>query len=183
MNIQSTPLAGACLIETEPFQDHRGKFARLFCQQELKKVLNGKVLEQINYSVTVKKGAIRGLHFQYPPMAEVKMARCIRGTVFDVIVDLRKRSPTFLKWHGETLSQDNMKMMYVPEGFAHGFQTLEDNCELLYLHTASYSPKDEGGLRYDDPMIQIEWPLDVTEVSEKDSNYPFLTSDFAGIFL
>ena len=107
--------------------------------------------------------------------------KCLRGSVFDVIVDLRRDSETLLQWYGEILSGDNLKMMYVPEGFAHGFQTLEENTELLYLHTEFYSPEHEGGVRYNDPMINIAWPLEVTEISEKDQKYPLLSEDFEGV--
>ena len=121
------------------------------------------------------------MHFQYPPKAEVKLVRCLRGSIFDVIVDLRRDSKTFLQWYGKKLSGENMMMLYVPEGCAHGFQTLEDNCEMLYLHTEFYSPSHEGGLRYNDPKIGIQWPLEVTEISRRDESYPLLPPDFAGV--
>ena len=136
---------------------------------------------QINHSLTRKKGAIRGLHFQYPPKAEIKVVKCLSGSVFDVIVDLRRNSSSFLQWHGEVLSSENEKMMYVPEGFAHGFQTLEEDTELLYLHTEFYSPEHEGGVLYNEPMINVSWPLDVTDISTKDNNYPLLSTSFEGI--
>ena len=174
MRIDKLSLEGAFVIESEPFIDDRGIFARVFCQHELQNILHGKNIVQINHSMTKQKGAIRGMHFQYPPKSEIKMVKCLRGTVFDVILDLRRDSPTFLKWHGEILSAENMKMMYIPEGFAHGFQTLEDNCELLYLHTEFYSPEYEGGVRYNDSKIGIKWPLELTEISDKDRGYPLL---------
>lgn len=183
MDINPAHLTGVHLIETSSFLDHRGKFARFFCKKEFKDLLKDKDIEQVNYSLTAQKGAVRGLHFQHAPMAEVKMLRCLSGSVFDVMVDLRKDSPTFLKWCGEIISQENMKMMYVPEGFAHGFQALEDDCELLYLVTAPYSPEHEGGLRHDDPMINIDWPLETTEISEKDRSHPLLKFSFKGIVL
>ena len=181
MRINKLPLEDAFIIEPEPFMDDRGVFARVFCQHELQNILHGKNIVQLNHSLTRQKGAIRGMHFQYPPMAEIKMVKCLRGSVFDVIIDLRKGSPTFLKWHGEILSSENMKMMYIPEGFAHGFQTLQPNCELLYLHTEFYSPEHEGDVRYNDPKIGIKWPLEVTEISDKDERYPLLTQIFGGI--
>lgn len=181
MRINKLPLEDAFVIEPEPFTDDRGIFARVFCRHELQSILHGKNIVQINYSLTRQKGAIRGMHFQRPPKAEIKMVKCLRGSVFDVMVDLRSDSSTFLKWHGEKLSADNMKMMYIPGGFAHGFQTLEGNCELLYLHTEFYSPGHEGGVRYNDPKIGIKWPLEVTEISDKDGGYPLLTQDFGGI--
>ena len=161
--------------------DDRGLFARVFCQNELLNILHGKNIVQINHSLTKQKGAFRGMHSQYPPKAEIKIVKCLRGSVFDVIIDLRKGSPTFLKWHEEILSSENMKMMYIPEGFAHGFQTLEENCELLYLHTEFYSPKHEGGVRYNDPKVGIKWPLEVRDISERDKKHPLLAEDFQGI--
>ncbi|MCK4430754.1 MAG: dTDP-4-dehydrorhamnose 3,5-epimerase family protein, partial [Candidatus Aminicenantes bacterium] len=153
------------------------------CQRELQNMLHGKNIVQINHSMTRQKGAIRGMHFQYPPMAEIKMVKCLHGSVFDVMIDLRQGPSTFLKWSGEILSADNMKMLYIPEGFAHGFQALEENTELLYLHTEFYSPEHEGGVRYDDPVINISWPLEVADISEKDQSHPLLSKDFEGIVL
>lgn len=181
MKINHTPLQDAFIIEPEPFKDDRGLFARVFCQQELQHILHNKNIVQINHSLTRQKGAIRGMHFQKPPKAEIKMVKCLRGSVFDVIIDLRKGSPTFLKLHGETLSSENMKMLYIPEGFAHGFQTLEENSELLYLHTEFYNPEHEGGVRYDDPKVGIKWPLKVTDISKRDRYHPLLGEDFLGI--
>ena len=178
MKIKPTPLQDAFIIELEPVTDDRGLFTRVFCQQELRNILHDKNIVQINHSLTRQKGALRGMHFQYSPKSEIKMVKCLCGSVFDVIIDLRKGSPTFLKWHGEVLSAKNMKMMYIPEGFAHGFQTMEGNCELLYLHTEFYSPEHEGGVRYNDPKIGIKWPLGVTDISERDKNHPLLGEDF-----
>jgi dTDP-4-dehydrorhamnose 3,5-epimerase len=183
MKIINTPLQDAVVIETEPFVDDRGRFTRIFCQNELRNILNGKNFVQINHSLTLKKGAIRGMHFQYPPKAEIKMVKCLSGSVFDVIIDMRKGSPTFLNWHAVTLSPENMKMIYIPEGYAHGLQTLEENCELLYLHTESYSPEQESGVRYNDPKIGIKWPLEPNEISDKDKRYALLPQDFGGIQL
>jgi dTDP-4-dehydrorhamnose 3,5-epimerase len=183
MRFSKIPFSGAWLVETEPFQDHRGKFVRFFCQNELRDIHNGRPIDQISYSLTVKKGTIRGIHYQFPPNAEIKLIRCLNGSVFDVIVDLRQNSPTFLKWHGEILSRENMKMLYVPQGIAHGFQTLEENCEMLYLHSGFYSPSQQAGLRFDDPKIGIQWPLEVTEISERDLNFSPLTSGFSGVIL
>ena len=181
MRINKLLLEGAFVIEPEPIIDNRGIFARVFCRQELQNMLHGKNIVQINHSVTKQKGAIRGMHFQRPPKAEIKMVKCLHGSVFDVMIDLRQGSSTFLKWSGEILSADNMKMLYIPEGFAHGFQTLEENCELIYLHTEFYSLEHEGSVRYDDPKIGIKWPLRVTDVSEKDQKQQLLSSNFKGI--
>lgn len=183
MKFYPLSLKGAFIIEPEPFEDHRGKFSRIFCQDELKQIGHYKNIVQINHSMTRQKGAIRGMHFQKPPKAEIKMVRCIQGSVFDVIIDLRHNSPTFLKWHGEVLSAENMKAMYVPEGFAHGFQTGEENVELLYFHTEFYSPEYEGGVRYDDPLVNILWHSKPTDVSVKDQNYPLLSYQFEGLVI
>ncbi len=176
-----TPLKDAVVVEPEPFKDERGSFARIFCQQELHAVLGKKRIVQVNHSRTGRKGAIRGMHFQWPPRSEIKMVKCVFGAVLDVIIDLRKKSPTFLRWHGEVLSKENMKMMYVPEGFAHGFQTLEEQTELFYFHTEYYSPAHEAAVRFDDPMIGIKWPLAVTDISTRDAQHAFLDDDFQGV--
>jgi dTDP-4-dehydrorhamnose 3,5-epimerase len=183
MKILESPFKNAFVLETEPYIDHRGKFARIYCQDELKQIGHDKQIVQINHSLTRKRGAVRGMHFQYPPKAEVKMVKCLRGSVFDVIVDLRQDSPSFLQWYGGVLSDDNLKMMYVPEGFAHGYQTLEENSELFYFHTEYYSPEHEGGVRYNDPRINITWPIEVTEISEKDQKYPLLSEEYEGILV
>ena len=172
MIIHPLPLDGAARIEAEPFQDHRGLFARFFCTRELGRLFGERQIVNVNLSRTLQTGAIRGMHFQYPPHQEMKLVRCLRGAVFDVLIDLRPDSPTFLKWHGEVISAANMKMLCLPEGFAHGFQVLEPYSEVLYLHTAFYAPDAQGGLRYDDPAVGIEWPLKVTEISQKDASHP-----------
>jgi dTDP-4-dehydrorhamnose 3,5-epimerase len=181
MNIISIPLKDAFIIETGLIKDKRGSFARFFCFEELIEINKGNNIKQINYSMTKKKGSIRGLHFQYPPKSEIKMVRCLKGKVFDVIVDLRKSSKTFLKWHGEILSEENMKMVYIPIGFAHGFQSLTGNCEMLYLHSEYYSSQHEGGIRYNDSKVNITWPLLLTEISDKDKTYSLLEEDFKGL--
>ena len=183
MKILGNPFESAFVLEAEPYVDHRGQFARIYCQNELRQIGHYKQIVQINYSLTRERGAIRGMHFQYPPKDEIKIVKCLHGSVFDVIVDLRSDSDTFLQWYGEVLSDENLKMMYIPEGFAHGFQTMEENTELLYLHTEFYSPEHEGGVRYNDPMISIAWPLEITEISEKDGTYPLISEQFKGILL
>lgn len=174
MIFRKTKLSGAFIIDLEPFQDQRGLFARTFCQKEFAAMGHRKDFVQFNHSRTTQKGTIRGLHYQKAPHAEIKLIRCIRGAVYDVIVDLRKDSPSFLEYIGIELSAENMRMIYVPEGFAHGFQTLENNTELIYHHTAFYFPDAEGGLKFDDPKLGIEWPLPTTEISEKDNKYALL---------
>jgi len=181
MIFAQTPLAGAYCIDLQPFSDDRGWFARFYCKEEFSSIGHTKEWVQMNHSASNEKGTLRGLHFQLPPYREIKMVRCIRGAVLDVIVDLRQGSPSFLSWFAQELSAENRKMLYIPEGFAHGFQTLTDNAELIYLHTEFYRPNAEGGLRYDDPALGIHWPLDVTVVSERDSKHPFIDKNFKGI--
>lgn len=183
MKIKDTPIEGLKILIPDINDDERGYFRRVFCQKELLSIKENLIIEQINHSLTKKKGTIRGMHFQYPPHAEIKIIRCTKGKIFDVAVDLRKNSKTFLKWHGEILSAENMKSILIPEGFAHGFQTLEDDCEMVYLHSKSYCKDFEGALRYDEPKINIKWPEKVTMVSERDSKHTFIQDDFAGINL
>jgi dTDP-4-dehydrorhamnose 3,5-epimerase len=165
------PLSGAFRVELEPRGDVRGFFARLFCAEEFtaRGLVKGWV--QCNTSFTAAQGTVRGLHFQRPPMAETKLLRCIRGAIFDVIVDLRAGSPTFGQWHGELLDDQNRTMICVPEGFAHGFQTLTSDVEMLYFHSAPYSAAHEGGLRWDDARVAVDWPLGVTEISGRDAAF------------
>lgn len=158
-------------------------FERIFCENEFKEISHSKNIVQINHSLTKDVGAVRGMHYQNPPMAEIKMVRCISGSVYDVIIDLRKGSETFLRWNGKILSSENKRMMYIPEGFAHGFQTQEPNCELFYFHTEFYNPDHESAVRFDDPRVGIKWPLDVTEISERDRNHPLLSENFKGILV
>lgn len=174
---------GLALIDAEPFVDSRGAFTRFFCAEELSNQLGSKSIVNVNFSKTVNKGSVRGLHFQYPPKAEAKFVRCIRGRVFDVIVDVRKGSTSYLKWYGFELDSSRQNMVYVPEGFAHGFQTLESNAELLYLHTEYHSRINEDGLRYDDPLLGIRWPLKISDVSEKDNNHQYLSTKFKAVNL
>ncbi len=176
-----TKIEGLYTIEPEPFEDKRGKFFRVFCKDEFNKIGHLKEIVQINQSYTKNRGTIRGMHFQYPPKAEIKIVKCTSGSVFDVAIDLRRNSSTFLKWHSDVLSSENMKMMYIPEGFAHGFQTLENNCELIYFHTEFFNPKYEGGVNYYDPKVNIQWPLDITGISENDKKISFLNENFKGI--
>lgn len=181
MKFLETPLPGAYLIELEPLRDERGLFARTFCQEEFSRIGFQKRIVQINHSVTRKKGSIRGIHYQLPPASEAKLIRCIHGRVFDVMMDLRSASPNFLRHYGVELSKDNMRMVFIPEGFAHGFQTLTDDAELLYHHSEFYTPHCERGLRYDDPALAINWPLPVSEVSVKDQSYPLIDASFMGM--
>ena len=155
MLVTKTPIAGLVIVESTPHRDDRGSFNRFFCDRELGSCIGDRRIVQINHSLTAEVGAVRGMHYQSPPYAEMKLVRCIRGRVLDVAVDLRQGSPTFLQWYAKDLTPDNGLMMVVPEGCAHGFQILEANSELLYLHTAVYTQKAEGGVRYDDPAFEI----------------------------
>ncbi len=181
MIFHSTFINDLYLIELEIFKDQRGWFARSFCKDEFKKIGHTKEWVQMNHSFTNHIGAIRGMHFQLPPYTETKLVRCISGSVYDVAIDLRKNSPTFLKWFGTEISAENKKMILIPDGFAHGFQALTNNCELIYHHTNFYTPDAEGGIRYNDPLIGVKWPQEVSDISEKDSKYVFLKEDFKGI--
>jgi dTDP-4-dehydrorhamnose 3,5-epimerase len=183
MKIEKTKITDIVVIHSEPFKDERGFFNRIFCQKELEAIRPGIVIAQINHSMTKTKGTIRGMHFQYPPHAEMKIIRCVKGSIFDVAVDLRKDSPTFLQWHGEVLSAENMKALVIPEGCAHGFQSLEDDIEMIYLHTQLYSKQSEGAIQYNEPRVNIQWPLDTTTVSEKDMSYQPLSNSYEGIVL
>ncbi|MDG4595642.1 MAG: dTDP-4-dehydrorhamnose 3,5-epimerase [Candidatus Contendobacter sp.] len=181
--ILDTPIPGVKRIQRQPLGDHRGYFERLFCARELQPLLAGRSIVQINHSLTSRRGAVRGLHFQHPPHAEIKIVSCLRGEVFDVAVDLRQGSATFLHWHAAILSADNHQTLLIPEGCAHGFQALEPESELLYLVTAFYAPEAEEGLRYDDPRLAIAWPLPVTDLSLRDQHHPLINADFSGLRL
>ena len=183
MRIEPTPLSGAAEIRCTPIKDERGWFARFFCQDALFSLNGGRPIQQINSSLTLKRGSIRGLHFQYAPHAEDRVVRCISGRVFDVLVDLRRDSPTLGRWHGVILDAAEMNMVYIPRGFAHGFQSLEDHCQLLYLHTEFHAPEHEGGFRYDSPALGIQWPLAVADLSMRDRTLSCLEPSFEGLDL
>ena len=180
-DILATPIAGLHVLQRKPIGDSRGYLERLFCMDELQALLPGRRIEQVNHTLTRSRGTVRGLHFQHPPHAETKFVSCLRGEVFDVAVDLRRDSPSFLRWHGEVLSADNHRTLMIPEGFAHGFQTLADDCEMLYFHTAAYDPAAEGGLHPADPRLAIEWPMPVAGLSSRDAGHPLLNDAFSGI--
>jgi dTDP-4-dehydrorhamnose 3,5-epimerase len=181
MIFSETPLKGSHVITIESRSDERGWFARYYCEHEFEQIEHKAAWVQMNQSTNYKKGTLRGLHFQYAPFKEIKLVRCIVGAVADVIVDLREGSPTFLQHFMVELSELNGKMIYIPEGFAHGFQCLTDNCTLLYHHTSFYNPEAEGGMRYNDPLLHIQWPIEVTVISERDSTHPHIDSSFKGI--
>ena len=181
--VTDLPLTGLKLIERQRLGDARGFLSRLFCSDELTVIGWHKTIAQINHTFTSQRGTIRGLHFQVPPYAEMKLVSCIRGKVWDVVVDLRYKSPTFMQWHAQILSAQNGHALLIPEGFAHGFQTLKNDCELLYMHTEVYAPQAEAALRFNDERLAIMWPLPVAEISVRDRGHPLLTSKFNGIKL
>lgn len=174
-------IEGVKRINLNSFDDQRGSFTKLFCQQTIAPLISGKSIAQVNYSVTDNIGTIRGMHFQFGSAKESKVIRCLKGRVYDVLVDVRRNSPTFLQWQAFELSADNADILIVPEGVAHGFQTLEMNSELLYLHTAPYTPNCEGGLLYNDPSLAIDWPLTVSNISERDMSFALIDSRFTGV--
>jgi dTDP-4-dehydrorhamnose 3,5-epimerase len=179
----TTPLSGVVLVQRKILADQRGFLSRFYCADEFREISVDKPIAQINHTLTRQKGAVRGLHFQYPPYSETKLVSCLKGEILDIAVDLRPSSPTFLHWHGEILSGENRKSLLIPEGFAHGFQALTEDCELIYLHTAAYQPGAEGALNVRDPKLNITWPLPFTDISERDNNHPFIGPDFQGIIL
>jgi dTDP-4-dehydrorhamnose 3,5-epimerase len=174
-------LGGSYTIDIDTFSDERGWFARYYCKKDFQEIGHQKEWVQLNHSFTKQKGSIRGMHYQLPPFSEIKLVRCIHGSVFDVIVDVRKNSTTFLQWFGVELSAENKKMIYIPEGFAHGFQTLTDDCELLYHHSEFYTQGSEAGILYNESLIKIKWPMNVNVISKRDLQHPELTKSFKGI--
>jgi len=181
LGIEPTPLEGLFVVQRRLQEDSRGYFSRFFCSEELADCGFTLPVAQINHTLTRRRGAARGLHFQRQPHAEDKLVSCLRGEVWDVAVDLRRGSPTFLRWHAERLSADNHRSLLIPQGFAHGFQALSDDCELIYLHSRAYHRESEGGLNLADPALAIAWPLPFADVSERDTGQAFLTIDFPGL--
>jgi len=178
--IEACPLDGLRIITQRPIADARGHLTRLFCETDLQQTgWNGPVA-QSNLTLTRKRGSLRGLHFQHPPCAEDKIITCLRGQVFDVAVDIRRDSPSFLRWHGIVLSAEAHNALYLPKGFAHGFQTLTDDVEMLYFHSAPHAREYEAGLNAMDPALGIEWPLPLADISDRDRNLP-ATTEFKGI--
>ncbi len=182
-SIADLPLAGLKLIERQRLGDSRGFLSRLFCAEEMAAAGWTDPVAQINHTRTATRGTVRGMHFQHPPHAEMKLVSCIRGEVWDVAVDLRDGSPTFLRWHAETLSADNRRAMLIPQGFAHGFQALTDEVELLYCHSAAYCATADAGLNPLDPRLGIGWPLPVDGLSTRDAAHPKIASGFEGVRL
>ena len=182
-SVTDLPLAGLKRIARNQIEDDRGFLCRIFCAEELAEVGWNKPIAQVNHTYTIRRGTVRGMHYQRKPSTEMKLISCIRGEVLDVAVDLRVGSHTFLHWYSEILSVGNKSALLMPEGFAHGFQTLSDEVELIYCHSAAYSPDAEAGLNPKDPMLAITWPLTITEISLKDAKHPLIDSNFQGVFL
>jgi dTDP-4-dehydrorhamnose 3,5-epimerase len=175
MRFEECPVPGVWVVGLTPFDDERGRFARAFSEEEFAAQGLETHVSQVNISRNRAAGTIRGMHLQRAPHEEVKMVRCIQGAVFDVAVDARPDSPNYLAWHARELSADNGLLMYVPKGFAHGFQTLTDGATIMYLTSAPYEPAAESGLRWNDPAIGIDWPLPLAAISDKDAAIPLVT--------
>jgi len=178
-----TPLPGLMVLKRELIQDSRGSLTRLFCNRELLHCGWQTPVAQINHTSTAQKGTIRGMHFQKPPHQEKKLITCLQGEIWDVAVDIRADSPTFLQWYGCRLSAGNLLSFLIPEGFAHGFQTLTDSVVLVYCHSSEYNAHAEGGLNPQDSRLMINWPVAVTEISKRDRSHPDIPKDFAGVCL
>lgn len=179
--ISETILPGVFVLERKPLVDERGWLERMYASDDLAEVLGSRSIEHVNRTFTRAKATVRGMHYQAPPSAEAKIVSCLRGAAFDVAVDVRRDSPTLLQWHAEMLDAENRRSLFIPEGFAHGFQALSDDCELLYFHTAPYDPKAERGLHPQEPRLAIAWPLAIEHLSERDSSHPLLGAEFGGI--
>ena len=174
MRFTETPLKGSYLVDGDRWGDNRGWFSRVFCRRAFEEIGHDKEWVQINQSFTEAAGTVRGMHYQRPPHEEIKLVRCIAGAVLDVIVDMRPGSSTYLQWTSAILSRENQRALYIPEGFAHGFQALEDNSELIYCHSEYYAPEAEGGLRFDDPALAIEWDREPINISGRDKGFPLV---------
>ncbi|OGV52720.1 MAG: dTDP-4-dehydrorhamnose 3,5-epimerase [Lentisphaerae bacterium GWF2_52_8] len=181
MKLKTSAIPDVVVLTPKPFEDHRGSFTKLFGFPELHAIMGSRTIRQVNRSITKERGMIRGLHYQNPPFAEMKIVSCLRGKVWDLALDLRKDSETFLQWTAFELSAENRRMIVIPEGFAHGFQALEPESELLYFCTADYVPAAEGGVRFDSPPMNIPWPLKPQGLSERDLAMPEIATGFKGI--
>lgn len=180
LNFKTTPISGLYIVSPNIIEDERGIFYRTFCADEFKEIdFDGKFV-QMNHSINFKKGTLRGMHFQKPGASEEKLIRCTRGEIFDVVVDIRSNSPTFLKYFAVELNENNKLMLLLPKGCAHGFVTLKDNSEVQYCHTQFYNQSEESGLRYDDPLINISWPCKIINISNRDLSHKYLSSSFSG---
>ena len=180
MNFHKTTLQDAYIVELQSHSDARGHFARIWCRQEFAKHGLATDFVQGNMSINPKAGTLRGMHYQTPPHGEVKLIRCVRGAIYDVIVDMRPSSPTYRQWIGVELTPSTFRMLYAPAGFAHGFLTLTDDTEVTYLVSSYYAPKAGVGVRYDDPALGISWPREVTQISAQDQGWPLLATETTG---
>jgi dTDP-4-dehydrorhamnose 3,5-epimerase len=178
-----TPLSGLKVVQRKTIEDHRGFLSRFYCAEEFSAAGFDKAIAQINQTLTRKRAAVRGLHFQHPPYAETKFVSCLKGEILDVAVDIRNGSPTFLHWHGEILSASNRRSLLIPEGYAHGFQALTEDCELIYLHTETHHPEAEGALNVADPRLGIDWPLPIDDLSDRDRDHALIDQNFQGLVL
>jgi dTDP-4-dehydrorhamnose 3,5-epimerase len=183
LELISTPFSQLVLVKRKPLSDSRGYFVRLFCRDELAQLGWNTSAAQINLSSTDRKGTIRGMHFQYPPFSEKKLLLCLKGSIQDFVVDLRADSPTFLQYYSVILSAENCLGLHIPEGFAHGFQTITDKVKLLYLHSVPYTADAEAGLNPFDPSLALPWPLPVSEISDRDRQHPDINNSFKGMQL
>ncbi len=183
LQLSDTPLADLKRVQRQRLGDARGHLTRLFCADELRAAGWSGPIMQINHTHTAQRGTVRGLHFQHPPHAEIKLVSCLRGEVWDVALDLRAGSPTYLQWHAECLSADNGIALLIPQGFAHGFQSLSDDVEMLYCHSAAYTAAAEGGINPLDPRLALRWPLAVGEMSARDAGHACIGEDFKGVLL
>ncbi len=174
MKVVQTKISGLYVLELEPIQDNRGFFIKTFSEKEIKKNKIDFKIREINQSFNLKKGTVRGMHFQKAPKTEGKIVQCLKGRIFDAVIDLRLKSKTYRQWFSVELSDKNHQMILIPKNFAHGFQTLTDNCEVQYFMSEFYSPQHASGLRWNDPAFDISWPLPVSSISEKDENWPNL---------
>ncbi|MSR05525.1 MAG: dTDP-4-keto-6-deoxy-D-glucose epimerase [Gemmatimonadetes bacterium] len=177
--ITDTLLTGLKVVQRQAIGDHRGFLSRVFGAEDLASAGWVKPIAQINHTYTQRKGTVRGLHFQRDPHADMKLVSCVRGAIWDVAVDLRPGSPGYLQWHAEELSAENGRALLIPEGFAHGFQTLTDDCDLVYLHSAAYAPGAEGGVSPSDPRLAIPWPLPIADLSARDRSHPPVRDDWS----
>jgi dTDP-4-dehydrorhamnose 3,5-epimerase len=180
-DVAETSLPSVYVLQRKPHVDERGWLERMYCTTDLSALLGSRAIVQVNRTLTRTIGSVRGMHYQVQPSAEAKIVSCLRGAIFDVAVDIRRGSPTFLQWHAEMLDADSRRSLLIPEGFAHGFQTVADDCELLYFHTAAYDPAAERGVRPLDPRLGIAWPLAIEHLSERDASFPLLGPEFDGI--
>jgi dTDP-4-dehydrorhamnose 3,5-epimerase len=181
LHLEDTPLAGLQRVRRTRLGDERGFLTRIFCADELRDAGWAGPVAQINHTRTRQRGSVRGLHFQLAPHGEKKLVQCLRGEVWDVALDLRRGSPTFLRWHAERLSEDNDTALLIPEGFAHGLQTLEDDVDMLYCHSAAYAADAEGGVHPREPRAAIAWPLPIAALSPRDEARPLLDARFTGL--